>query len=216
MNTIMESVLAFLILSNFMLLGSSRLGACIRMLAAQGFLLGLLQLLVHWSALTPHVVGLAVGGMVLKGLVIPWLLMRAVRDAGVRREIEPLVGYTWSLILGTLALGVSLWAGGRMHLPVGLGTPLMVAVAIFTMQVGMLLIVGRRKALTQVMGYLALENGIYAFGVGLAQEEPMLVGLGVLLDLFVGVFVMGIAIFHINREFDSINTDRLASLKDWT
>jgi len=66
----------------------------------------------------------------------------------------------------------------------------------------------------QVVGYLVLENGSYIFGVALAQDEPFLVEMGVLLDIFVAVFAMGIAIFHINREFDHIDVDQLTSLKD--
>jgi hydrogenase-4 component E len=61
-----------------------------------------------------------------------------------------------------------------------------------------------------------MENGIYAFGVGLVEGTPMLLELGILLDVFVAVFVMGIAIFHISREFDHIDTDRMTALRDWT
>ena len=76
------------------------------------------------------------------------------------------------------------------------------------------MIVSRRKALSQVLGYLVFENGIYIFGAGIAYKAPLLVELGVLLDVLVAVFVMGIAIFHISREFDSIDTTRLSSLRD--
>ena len=86
--------------------------------------------------------------------------------------------------------------------------------ALFTILTGLLIIVSRRKALTQVVGYLAMENGVYAFGAALAVEEPLLVEMGVLLDVFVAVFVMGITIYQINREFDHIDTDRLSELKD--
>jgi hydrogenase-4 component E len=81
---------------------------------------------------------------------------------------------------------------------------------------GLFLIVARRTALTQALGYLVMENGIYAFGVGLVEGTPMLLELGILLDVFVAVFVMGIAIFHISREFDHIDTDRMTTLRDWT
>jgi hydrogenase-4 component E len=64
------------------------------------------------------------------------------------------------------------------------------------------------------LGYLVMENGIYLFGVSLVPEQPMTVELGVLLDVFVGVFIMGIMIFHINREFDHIDVGRLSTLKD--
>ena len=197
-----------------MLLGSSRLGTCIRIAALQGILLGLLTL-TAWSegALRSGILGVASAG--LKGVVFPWLLSRALRDADVRREVEPFVGYNLSLLIGTTALATSLWLAGRLPPPNPDASTLVFPVALFTILAGLLLIVSRRKALTQVIGYLVLENGIYAFGAGLVENTPMVVELGVLLDLFVAVFVMGIAVFHINREFDHIDTGRLTVLRDW-
>ena len=125
------------------------------------------------------------------------------------------MGYGLSMLIGTSFLAGSLWLAGRLPLPSPTISPLVVPVALFTMLVGLFLIVSRRKALTQVLGYLVLENAIYAFGVGLVEGTPMVVELGVLLDLFVAVFVMGIAVFHINREFDHIDADRLSTLRDW-
>jgi len=80
--------------------------------------------------------------------------------------------------------------------------------------IGFFLIMSRRIAISQVLGYLVLENGVFVFGMALVPEQPYLVELGILLDIFVGVFVMGIIIFHINREFDHIDVHRLADLKD--
>ena len=91
---------------------------------------------------------------------------------------------------------------------------LLVPVAIFTVLCGLLLIVSRNTAVMQVIGYLALENGIYAFGWAFAIEEPLLVEMGVLLDVFVAVFVMGITIHHLSREFDISRPTSLSSLKD--
>ncbi len=209
----LDSILILLALTNLMLVGSSLLSGCIRVVAFQGILLGLLPLLSHSGDWTARIVLLAAGSMLLKGMVFPWLLARALREAGVRREIEPLVGYTPSLLAGLLALGVSFWLGARLPLPESTGSSLVVPIAFFTILIGLFLIVSRRQALNQVLGYLTLENGIFAFGVTLVPNEPLLVELGVLLDIFVAVFVMGIAIFHINREFDHLDTDRLATLK---
>jgi hydrogenase-4 component E len=72
----------------------------------------------------------------------------------------------------------------------------------------------RRKAVTQVVGYVMLENGIYLFGLTQAEKVPFLLELGVLLDVFVGVFIMGIVVFHINREFESLDSARLTELTD--
>jgi len=91
---------------------------------------------------------------------------------------------------------------------------LLVPVALSSILIGLFLIVSRKKAVNQVLGFLVLENGIFTFGVGLVRELSLLVELGVLLDVFVAVFVMGIMIFHISREFDHLDTDRLSTLKD--
>ena len=211
-----DSVLIFFALTSLLLLGSSRLVGCIRIVALQGILLGLLTLLAHRHELSLRPLLLAAAIIGLKGVVFPWLLARVLRDASVRREVEPFVSYTVSLLIGTLALALSLWLSQRLPLPTPPIASLLVPVALFTTLAGLFVIVSRRTALTQVLGYLILENGIYAFGVGLVQGTPMVVELGVLLDVFVAVFVMGIALFHINREFDHVDANRLAALRDWT
>jgi hydrogenase-4 component E len=134
----------------------------------------------------------------------------------MRREEEPLVGYVSSILLGVVLFALSLWIGSRMPLPTGAPSKLVLPVALFTIMVGLFLIIARRKALTQVVGYIVLENGIYIFGVALVLDSPLLVELGVLLDVFVAVFVMGITILQMGRTFDDVDTDQLSTLKDWT
>lgn len=207
MNTWIDLVMVCLVLSNLMLVGSSRIAVCIRFVALQGVLLGLLPLaLHHWF--------LAGASIAIKGTVFPWLLFRAMREANVRREVEPYVGFSTSLMIGVAALGVSSWIASRLPPLVPSISPMILPVALFTMITGLFLIVSRRQALTQVIGYLALENGVFAFGLGLVREAPVIVEMGILLDIFVAVFVMGITIFHISREFDRIDTDQLTALKD--
>lgn len=208
-----DTLLVAVMLLNFSVLGSSRLAACIRYVALQGVLLGLFTVLAHeaGSLLRPSL--LAVGSIGIKGVAFPILLLRAMREAEVRREIEPYVGYSLSILLGLAALLLALWLSARLPLPLAPVSSLVVPVALFTSFVGLFVIISRKKAITQVLGYLMLENGIYTFGVGLVQGTPMLIELGVLLDVFVAVFVMGITIFHINRQFDHLDTDRLALLK---
>jgi hydrogenase-4 component E len=209
-----DSALVLLILTNLMLLGSSRIRTCIHVVAVQGIILGLLAVVARTGGPSSHAILLAVGSLALKGFLFPWLLFRARREANVRREPRPFVGYQISILAGVVAMGVSLWLGGRLPLPREVISSLVVPTALFTILCGLFLIVSRRTALVQVLGYLTLENGIYAFGVAVVQEAPLLVELGVLLDVFVAVFVMGITIFHISREFEHIDTDRLAALKE--
>jgi hydrogenase-4 component E len=213
-NALIESILVFVALSNLMLLASSRLAACVRLSAAQGMALGALPLLVAEHGIGIRLVLFALVIFILKGIVFPRLLLRAIRSADVRHEVEPIIGYAASVLLGILILAVSFWMAARFTLPRPAPSPLVLPMALATILIGLFLIVSRRKALMQVVGYLVLENGIFIFGVALAQEQPLLVEMGILLDVFVAVFVMGIAIFHISREFDHIDVDQLASLKD--
>ena len=211
----LSSLLVALVLVDFLLLGSSRLSSCIRQVAIQGVLLGLLVVAEHGPWASPwRVWVLAVGSTAVKAFVFPYLLRRALRTAQVRRELQPFVSFTASILLGVLGLGFALWLGSRLPLPEQAASPLLVPVALFTMLVGLFLIVSRRTALSQVLGYLVLENGIFAFGLALTDHAPLSVEIGVLLDIFVAVFIMGIAIHHISREFDHIDTDRLTALRD--
>ena len=216
MNGPIDAIMVFLVLTNLLMLGGSQLATLIRMVTIQAVVLGILPLVANSDHLNVHHYAMAAGILILKGVFFPYLLMRAQRDANVRREVEPFVGYSLSLLAGMLALAFSLWLGSRLPSPVQGGSTLVVPVAFFTIICGLFLIIARRKALTQVIGYLTLENGIYAFGVAIAQDSPLLVEMGILLDIFVAVFVMGIIIFHINREFDHIDTDLLAMLSDWS
>ena len=211
MNGAIEIILLFLILSNLLLLGSSRLRNAIRVVAAQGLALGALPLLAHggWSW---HAALLGAASAGLKGFVFPALLNRALRETRARREIEPFVGYVASLWIGLGALAGAFALGARLPLPWAPPSDLLIPAGLFTAWTGLFLIVARRKAITQVLGYVAMENGIFALGLVLVEAMPLLVELGVLLDVFAAVFVMGLIVFHINREFDHIDSDRLSTL----
>lgn len=215
MYALLNGLLVLLILSNLVLLGSSRLGTCIRVVALQGGLLGLLPLAMLSGQEWARALLLAAFTVALKGCVFPALLLRTMRTANVRREVEPLVSYPLSLTFGIAALWLSFWIGGRIPLThISTWAPkLILPTALFTVFTGFFMIAARRKALTQVLGYLTLENGIFVLGLVLVGSVHFLVELGVLLDVFVAVFVMSIAIYHLNREFDHINVDRLSELK---
>lgn len=210
----LDTVLILLVLTGLWLLGSSRLQACIQAVAFQGLLLGLIPLLAKWPQLSAHLGAVALLSVLLKALVLPALLRRAVREANVQNEVDPLLGFTTSLLVGGGLWLLATHLAGRLPVE-SLGvSSLLVPTAIFTVLCGLLLLVSRNTAVMQVIGYLTLENGIYIFGWALAIEEPLLVEMGILLDVLVAVFVMGITIHHLNREFDSIATDELSALKD--
>jgi hydrogenase-4 component E len=208
-----DAVMVLLILTNLRLVGSSRLTACIRTVAAQAVLLGILPLLGS-PGVGLHAIALAVASMAIKAGLLPWLLRRAAREADVRTELEPLVGFTTSLIVALGLLGVALYVGSRLPPPGQHSPAFLIPVALFSTMIGLFVIVSRVKAVMQALGYLAMENGIYAFGMAFAIQETLLLEMGILLDVFAAVFIMGITIHHISREFDHIDTDRLSALKD--
>lgn len=210
---ITKVILVLVVLTNLKLLGSSRLGSSIRVVAAQGVVLGLLPVAAHAREFSLHFAALSLGTIALKGVVFPWLLFRALREAEVTREVQPYVGYATSLIAGVLILGASFWLCTQLPIPEAVASEMLAPTALFSCFAGLFLIVSRKRAVSQVLGFLVLENGVYTFGAGVAPQTPLLVEAGVLLDVFVAVFVMGIIIFHINREFDHIDVDRLSSLK---
>jgi hydrogenase-4 component E len=207
-----SSLLLLVVLTDFVILGTSRMSTCIRAIGVQGLLLAGLPVFLHGEA-SLHLIGLALGTLLVKAVALPWFLSWAIREANVRREVEPLVGFVPSLLVGAVMVAGSFAVAPTLPLPVPQGT-LLVAVALSNVLTGLVVLTSRLKALTQVVGYLMLENGIYVFGLTQTQEVPFLLELGVLLDVFVGVFIMGIVVFHINREFDSMSSAHLEELKD--
>lgn len=204
--------LLLVILINFFALGSSRLAACIHAIALQGGILALLPLLAH--GFSGHTLLLAAGAFALKGVLIPWLLLRAMREVHIRREMEPLIGFVPTMLAGALATAGAFIFADLLPLAAGHQGGLFIPTSLATLLTGFLLLVSRRKAITQVVGYLILENGIFIFGILLAEAMPLMVEAGVLLDLLVGVFVMGIVIDQINREFSTLDTEQLSALKE--
>ena len=205
-------LLLLVVLTDFWVLGTTRMSSVIRAAALQGAILAALPVALH-PVLSLHTVGLATGTFLVKAILLPAFLHRAIREASVRREVEPVIGFTASLCIGAVAVALSFAVGQRLPLPEA-QTALLVPVALATVIVGLIVLTTRSKALTQVVGYLILENGIYVFGLTQAERVPFLVEVGVLLDVFVGVFIMGIVVFHINREFDSLSSAHLTELKD--
>jgi hydrogenase-4 component E len=214
MDSTIEIIMILLVLSDMALLGLSRLRACISIVSFQCLLLGLLVLVTHFFSITPRLIMIAAASFIIKGFVFPFLLRRAIREAGTQHESEPFVGYIMSIISGVVMLGISLWLGEKLPLLAAMsGSSLIIPAALTTLFTGLFLIIARRNALNQCLGYIILENGIYTVGIVSVVEIPFLVELGMMLDVFVAVFVMGIAIYNINREFDHLDSDRLNNLK---
>lgn len=198
---------------NLLALGSSRLPSVIRAMAVQGMALGLLPLLLE-NTINAWVVLTAMVTVAVKGFVIPMLLRRAMRAANIDREMEPFVGFVPSLLLGAAGTIAAVACTRALPLLPEHADTLLVPGALASIFTGFILLVGRVKAISQVCGYLILENGIYLFGLLLIHSTPLLVESGILLDLTVGVFVIGIIVDRIQRAFDSLDTRKLTVLRE--
>jgi hydrogenase-4 component E len=197
-----EVLLLLVLLTCFAVLAADRLSTSIRIMAAQGVLLGLLPI---WIAprVSIHIVLLVVGTIAIKAVVLPRVLQWAIRESPVRRELQPAVGYGASVLMGLAAVAIAFAVATRLPDMPDPSLPLLIPVSLAALMMGFIVLTTRSRALSQVIGYLMLENGIYLFGLTLANGLPLLVEMGVLLDVFVGVFIMGLVVFEISRELET-------------
>ncbi|MBN1984411.1 MAG: hypothetical protein JW795_22995 [Chitinivibrionales bacterium] len=214
MSGVVDFITVVLLLLNFYLCGRSNLEALIHGVALQGILLSILTIFIHTESLNIILFLSASVTFGIKGILIPSLMITALRDVSISREINPIVSYTVSIFISVMLTFFSFWTGHRLEATLLFPNPKLIIVGCSMALCGLLLAITRRKAITQVIGYLVLENGIYVFGTSLSLEQSIFVELGVLLDVLVCVFIMGILIHRINTEYDSINTQSLEFLKE--
>jgi len=212
-----DAILAIVLLSVLLSLGSNRLMALVKIMALQGIMVSLTPLfLEHHQNLEGGALLLFQVMILIKGLLIPGLLFMAVKKVSIQREIVPIIGYHASLFAGLVLILISAFITDRLQLSMPGGHALLLITAFTTLGAGLFLMMGRHKAITQVIGYLMMENGIYLIGTALAKNThtAYVVEFGVLLDLLVAVMIMGIILHNINSEFDDVDTALLENLKD--
>ena len=213
MTTLTELLLVVILVTNIAISGNSRLRTCIDIVSIQGFALGLLPAVIGLeTGMTVGLVVIAVAGIALRGIVFPLLLRKSIGYSGADRELKPLVGYFLSTLIALALIVLSLWLSRRLDFldPDLLLFSTVALAAIFS---GTFLIVGRRLAVMQIIGYILIENGIYCLGLAFVKEIPLIVELGVLFDAIVAVFVMSVATNRIHEEFEHLDVAKLDSLK---
>ena len=210
---LLDPLLILALALNFVALGVGRTRAVVNAVALQGIILGILPLFVH-EHIDLRTIVLVMVTVGLKGFGFPALLLHAMREAQREHEVKPVIDNMTSLLLGAVGTALAMVFSSTLPLADQHTHLLVVPASLATVWTGFLLLTTRKRAITQVLGYLLLENGIFLFGLLLLEAMPFLVEVGVLLDLFTGVFVMGIIIHHISREFPSISTDHLTELKE--
>lgn len=214
---ITEWILVVTLLSVLLSLSSTRLMVLVKIMALQGIMVSLTPLFLKGhDALGSGAIIFFQIMILIKGLLIPGLIYMAVKRVTIKREIEPFIGYHASILTGLGIILVSVFITNNLRLSLPVGHDLVLITAITTMASGFFLMMARSKAITQVIGYLMLENGIYLIGTALTNHRHTIyvVEFGVLLDLLVGVMIMGIILHNINRAFDDVDTTLLGRLKD--
>jgi hydrogenase-4 component E len=197
----MTAIPVILILSCLFILGSSRPRVAIQVVAIQGLFLGMLPLIRSAGHLTSAILILGLSGILFKGILLPLLMQTVLKQTGIQRESAPYVAFGSSILTGVMLLALSAWLAVSLGLPATTSLVL-TATAMFLILVGLFLMISRRLSIMQTLAYLVLENGVYALGISISLEFPLIVELGILLDIFVAVFLMGNLLFHMDREFE--------------
>jgi hydrogenase-4 component E len=174
----------------------ARIGAC----ALQGALLAALAVMVGHGRSAWGVALAAATIFLLKAVLIPLFLRRAIRRSGVRREVEPFVSLHGSLLAAAALAGLAFWLGGRMQLPAHAVSSLGARVGLATLLIGLFMSIRAHTELAQVIGYLVIENGVFVIGQILLGGVPLVIELGVLLDVLVAGMLMAVLFVLARRE----------------
>ena len=190
-----------------------RMRSSIRLLTGQGLLLAAAAAVVALATGSPHAYFAVALTVAVKVLVVPGILLYALREVRVKREMEMVLPPRPAMLLAIGLVIVAYYVAGPLRTMDGFLTRNALPAALSMLLVGLFTMLIRKKALSQVVGIVAMENGLYLMTVVATQGLPLAVEMGVAIDLAVGVLVMGIVARQIHRTFDSINTDHLQTLR---
>jgi hydrogenase-4 component E len=204
---------ALLLLIAFAMLSQRRVLTLIRLLAWQGAALAVSTAIVAWSTGQTHLYYSALLTVLLKVILIPWILHRLIDRLFVRWDIETLINIPTTMLIGiglvifafALATPISQMASTLTRSTLG--------IALASVLLAFLMMIVRRKAVPQVIGFLAMENGLFFAATSATYGMPLVVELGVALDVLVGTFIFGIFFFHIREQFDSLDIRHMEKLK---
>ena len=193
---------------------ASRIEAYVKILALKGTLLFFLVVVdikeINWL----NIAFLIVETLIIKTIVIPYFLLKVIRKNEIGREIEPYISQFYSVLIASaifmFGFVAAFWAAKTNA---GI-KPLYFGISIVLIVASLFLIVNRKRIITHILCYMMLENGIFLLSLSVANEMPMLVNIGVLLDLFVGIFLFVIFFNKIQEMYDGNHIDVLTELKD--
>ncbi|MBI3935643.1 MAG: formate hydrogenlyase [Betaproteobacteria bacterium] len=205
---------AALLLIAFAMLSQRRVLSLIRLFAWQGMALGASTAIVAYSTAQHHLYYSAALTVALKVVLLPWILHRLIDKLYVRWDVETLINIPTTMLVGiglaifafALATPISEMASTVTHSTLG--------IALASVLLSFLMMIVRRKAVPQVIGFLSMENGLFFAATSATYGMPLVVELGVALDVLVGTFIFGIFFFHIREQFDSLEIRHMEKLKE--
>jgi hydrogenase-4 component E len=207
---------ALLLLIAFAMVSQRRILRLIHLFALQGLVLSVNTFIVAIAIHQPHLYFSALLTLALKVIALPWLLHRLIDRLNVRWDVETLINIPTTMLVGILLVILSF----NLALPIsqlaGTITRSSLGIAMATVLLSFLMMITRRKAVPQVIGFLAMENGLFFAATSATYGMPMVVELGIALDVLVGAFIFGIFFFQIRETFDSLDIHHLEKLKDRT
>lgn len=204
MTTWIDASCILIVFLSLTILATYRIVGIIKIFAAQSFILGLVPFFLHADALSGRDIVTGAGTIILKAGLVPFVLLWAMRHVSMRSEIKPVIGLGTSIVFGGLLIAGAFWVSLSLKLPGKPVSDIVLPCSLATVLLGFMIMVTRTRAVTQVLGYLVMENGIFLFALSLFDAMPTLIEMGILLDIFVAVFIMAIVVNHINEEFERI------------
>jgi hydrogenase-4 component E len=202
-----------MLVSAYLMVGQKALFTTIRLYGLQSLLLAIVATTIAISESRPELFVTAALTVVLKTILIPWFLMRTVDRIGIHREIEPFLNVPVSLLicLGLTVVGYRVSTGfeeGAQQV-----THHLIGVALSLLLIGLFLMVTRKKAITQILALLTVENAVFLVAVGVTTGMPLVVEFGIAFDVMLAVLVLGILVQRIVGRFESMDVSRLSNLK---
>lgn len=210
---LLDACAALLLLLSFAMLSQRRIVTLVNLLAVQGAVLAAATLLLAWRTSQSHLYFSAALTVALKVVFLPWLLHRLIRRLEVYWDTEPLLNISGTMLTGIL---IVVFAFGLAQPITQLASTTMrnaIGIALSVVLLAFLMMITRRKATSQVIGFLSMENGVFFGAMSATYGMPMVVELGVALDVLVAVLVLGVFFFQIREQFDSLDLNHLESLK---
>jgi len=206
---LVDGLAALMLLTSFALLAQHRMLSVLNWFAAQGFLLAVTAGVVAYGTDNHELYISAMMALLLKGVLLPWLLWRVIRKLHVHREVEPLMNSSLTMLV---ALAVTLFSFHIIQ-PIEKISHLMtrdsMAIATACVLLGMLMMITRKKAITQVIGFLAVENSLFFAAIGSTNGMPLVVEIGIAFDVLIAALIFGLFFFQIRTTFDSLEVDSM-------